>query len=218
VAQARREWADAGATAEQLARLDAVQVQVADLPGLTLGQAAGTLITIDSDAAGWGWFVDQTPQDDHEFLLNAQGLAATSGPAARHMDLLSVLTHEMGHVLGLDHAADGVMEDHLAAGQRSTTAGAPAADTTAVGAVEAPALAQVAAPAAVPTFSIDWSSAPMRELTGAASLIRGKPSSWQDRFVSHLGATPQRLDPNAALRLHLDVTPRLLAKPAVAAR
>ena len=37
------------------------------LPGNTLGQAQGT-ITLDANAAGWGWFVDLTPRGDSEFI------------------------------------------------------------------------------------------------------------------------------------------------------
>ncbi|MGB8858118.1 MAG: hypothetical protein WCC60_02630 [Ilumatobacteraceae bacterium] len=55
------------------------------------------------------------------------------------------------------------------------------------------------------------SSAPL----AAVAAARTKPLNWHDRFVSHLGATPQRLDPNASLRLHLDVAPRVVAKPSV---
>ena len=209
VAQARHEWADAGAGAAQLAQLDAVQLRFADLPGLTLGQAEGGLITLDRDAAGWGWFVDRTPQDDREFARSAQGLVATAGPAVGRMDLLSVLTHELGHVLGLDHG-DGVMGNSLQAGHRST-----AVDTLhPSGWIEVPAASSSApASAAAPAFSIDWSAESLRETTAPVAVARSKPLNWQDRFVSHLGATPQRLDPNASLRLHLDVAPRLLAKP-----
>ena len=36
------------------------------------------------------------------------------------MDLLSVLLHELGHVLGLSHHAGGVMAETLAPGVRLT--------------------------------------------------------------------------------------------------
>ena len=39
------------------------------------------------------------------------------------MDLLTVLEHELGHLLGFDHQETGVMEDTLAAGTRKTPAG-----------------------------------------------------------------------------------------------
>lgn len=36
------------------------------------------------------------------------------------MDLLSVLVHEIGHLLGYGHEEDGVMQDTLSAGERRT--------------------------------------------------------------------------------------------------
>jgi hypothetical protein len=130
VAAAIARWARAGASAAQLAALRAVQVQVADLAGAELGQAAGRTIWIDRDAAGYGWFVDATPNDDAEFR--------TAGDWGQrgHMDLLTVLCHEMGHVLGLGHslAADDVMAEALATGVRHMPI---AGDLAAAGAWEA---------------------------------------------------------------------------------
>jgi hypothetical protein len=97
-----------------LDRIAAAQVVVANLPGNLLGLADPALnrIWIDSDAAGWGWFVDQTPNEDSEFAGAVQG-----------MDLLSTVAHELGHLAGLqdlqgaDHAGD-LMGAALQPGQR----------------------------------------------------------------------------------------------------
>ena len=43
------------------------------------------------------------------------------------MDLLTVLMHELGHVLGFGHDGEGVMYEPLAAGTRSVPA-APSPD------------------------------------------------------------------------------------------
>ena len=36
-----------------------------------LGRALTNVIQIDTDAAGFGWFVDATPHDDLEFMYDA---------------------------------------------------------------------------------------------------------------------------------------------------
>src|SRR6185369_7400453 len=76
-------------------------------------------IYLDANAAGRGWFVDPTPWEDSEF---APGVA--DSPAAGRVDLLTVLAHEMGHILGRDddHETDpmtgNVMADVLPLGVR----------------------------------------------------------------------------------------------------
>ena len=57
--------------------------------------------------------------DDSEF--DADGQAITE-EAAEGMDLLTVVMHELGHILGLDHAADGLMAEALTLGTRSADA------------------------------------------------------------------------------------------------
>jgi hypothetical protein len=131
-------WAAAGLSAADLARLQAATAQVADLPEGYLGAAemSGDTITIDLDAAGYGWFVDATPGDDAEFTaVTAGGLGAgADSPAGGRMDLLTVVMHELGHVIGLDSrfASDpsDLMAAYLGTGDRrlAATAADPGAE------------------------------------------------------------------------------------------
>src|SRR5439155_1535249 len=97
-------WEASGLTAEQDAYLHSVSFSVSDMADLYLGSALPGHITIDSDAAGYGWYLDANPADDAEF---ANALSPTrlqtdpSGIPAGHIDLLSTVMHELGHQLGL---------------------------------------------------------------------------------------------------------------------
>ncbi len=94
VAEAKDRWAAAGLSEEQLAALDQVTYEVVDLDGAALGYAEGSRIVIDVDAAESGWYVDETPADDSEFTGSTMG-------EVEGIDLLSVVVHEMGHIIGL---------------------------------------------------------------------------------------------------------------------
>ena len=114
----------AGLDDASLATLASASYKVGTLPGLYLGLTVGNSVTLDATAAGHGWFVDATPADDAEFDLSADGatLTAKSGAAAGKEDLLTVVLHEMGHVLGRPSTADagGLMSMWLADGVRRT--------------------------------------------------------------------------------------------------
>jgi hypothetical protein len=114
VREAVRRWNLTGLTAAERKLLRSVTVQIGDLDGATLGLAAGTAVTIDRDAAGCGWFADATARSDAEFRRKGdQG-------EQHHMDLLTAVEHELGHVLGRDHAPVGVMSETLAVGTRES--------------------------------------------------------------------------------------------------
>ena len=94
-----------------------MDIKIANLPGTTLGLASGNTIWLDDNAAGWGWFVDRTPRNDSEFTR-----PGNQGEQHR-MDLLTVLEHEIGHLLGREHESTGVMIDTLTTGTRRTPSG-----------------------------------------------------------------------------------------------
>jgi hypothetical protein len=45
-----------------------VTLYSANLPGGAIGQTVGSTITLDTNAAGYSWFIDTTPADNSEFL------------------------------------------------------------------------------------------------------------------------------------------------------
>jgi len=102
LAQALAYWQSRGDDTDRLGHLD---LAIADLGGARLGEASGSTITLDDNAAGWGWNVGRAA---------GRGRKSPSG----RMDLLSALTHEVGHLLGHDHAEGGVMAETLALGVR----------------------------------------------------------------------------------------------------
>ncbi len=102
VAAAIERWVAAGVTDEQLAALQAVKFDIADMPGIYLGTSSANGIQLDSDGAGFGWFIDRTPGDDVEFGGTGTALTGLSGSAANRIDLLTVVLHELGHAIGLE--------------------------------------------------------------------------------------------------------------------
>ena len=76
-----------------------ITASIEDLSGATLGRSSGSSVVVDTDAAGWGW---------------------------SQMSLVTVVRHEIGHVLGLDHTDGGLMDETLAPGQERGVGSAPA--------------------------------------------------------------------------------------------
>ena len=96
-------WEQAGLPQARLEQLRQTDILLVNLPGDLLAAASEDAIYVDRDAAGFGWFVDETPGEDGEFsLIGEEGLLADDeSPAAGRLDLLTVVLHEMGHTLGL---------------------------------------------------------------------------------------------------------------------
>ncbi|NOU00812.1 MAG: matrixin family metalloprotease, partial [Gallionella sp.] len=123
--------------------LSSINLNFADLSGGALGQTTGSTITLDTTAAGNNWYIDTTPSDNSEYLPTsnpnewvakagsadgttshstklANNASQVAGYAAGKMDMLSVLLHEYGHALGIDHNPDAhdYMGTTLTAGVR----------------------------------------------------------------------------------------------------
>ncbi|MDX1622259.1 MAG: matrixin family metalloprotease, partial [Nitriliruptorales bacterium] len=82
------------------ADFSSVTFTISDLTDLQVGDASGTSISIDIDGAGHGWSVTFPSEE-----------------ASEHLDLLTVVRHELGHVLGYEHTTDGLMEPTIVPGE-----------------------------------------------------------------------------------------------------
>ena len=105
------------------AALTGVNFVVGGLPGNALATISGSTITVDANAAGFGWFVDTTPQDDIEVQHHVlpTSLYAQSNAAAARMDLLTTIMHELSHRLGIGHFdnnSEELMSESLPVGAR----------------------------------------------------------------------------------------------------
>ncbi|QDU23876.1 pre-peptidase C-terminal domain-containing protein [Urbifossiella limnaea] len=163
VVEATRRLVAAGADPGRLA---AVTVSILDLNAAgRLGEHVPGSVHIDDDAGGAGWFVDPTPADDAEFGSSvAFGLGATDGAAARGVDLLTVVMHELSHELGLadlDPTANpaDLMAEALDVGVRRLPAGLASAERP----------APVDVPPARPTTT---------EKPSAGTVLRPTPALW----------------------------------------
>lgn len=104
-------------------RLERVNFRISSLSDNVLATTHQDTITIDADAAGRGWFIDSTPADDDEFSPGSiSGELRSNGTDSSEIqfDLLTVVMHELGHILGLGHdePASPVMQATLIEGVR----------------------------------------------------------------------------------------------------
>ncbi|MCC7334833.1 MAG: DUF11 domain-containing protein [Pirellulaceae bacterium] len=94
-------WQAAGVSQLLADHLATIDVLFSDLPNDQLAATQGNFIVLDTNAAGHGWFVDGTPHDNVEFTRDSNGaLLANTSSARGHIDALTAIMHELGHVLG----------------------------------------------------------------------------------------------------------------------
>ncbi|MCB2039654.1 MAG: hypothetical protein KDH48_02045, partial [Rhodoferax sp.] len=189
-------WRALGADADGL--LDTIRIAVADLPGSELASTVlgpQPMITVDYNAAGQGWYIDADPASNEDFA---------------GMDLVTVLAHEFGHVLGLHHvvgsaAGGSVMSAFLDAGTRRLPTAGDLAFT-----VDDPTVTGIAALVGAGIVNGDFSEADPAaadfgwSTAGQAGVVAGQAVLTEDAvFMS--GFTQDFLIPDDALRLSFTI-------------
>jgi hypothetical protein len=101
--------ADTNVPGNPTADSSGITLNLANLPNGAIGQTTASTITLDTTASGYGWFIDPTPADHSEYLPTSnpnEWVAKAGSDAYGKMDMLTVLLHEYGHALGINHSAD----------------------------------------------------------------------------------------------------------------
>ena len=203
-------WTDAlGSDDPKLAALTGMLISIEDLPEGVLGDTAGDHMLIDVDAAGYGWFVDASPWDSAEFALRVERntvSAAEGSEAYGRMDLMTVMLHEMGHLLGMGHgeAQQPVMREQLLPGTRVNLTATSAGDQRAATPDSAPVefgvdSAVLAAPGHSAPSVINWEAGLFSASTGEA--LKARESGWMSDFANYLGKTKAEREPNSKIRI-----------------
>ncbi len=99
-------WIGTGLSSAEAAALQVVTIKLTDLPSGLLGGATTVGILLDQNANGRGWFADSSPWEDGEFV---------HGAAPAGVDLLTVVMHELGHMLGRPDVDAAATTDDLMA-------------------------------------------------------------------------------------------------------
>jgi hypothetical protein len=180
--QAVANLAATGLSAADVARLSSVQYQIRALGNGLLGltNLGSNVVVLDSTAAGYGWFVDPTPADNSEFALAvapSELQADISSPAFGRMDLLTVVEHELEHVLGVadlnpQTAPDDLMTETLAPGVRRLPGPVSEPVLTSPGNAGATPIASTAVDAPVATSQAD-TLAPIAQLLASPAGLPG---------------------------------------------
>ncbi len=118
------QWQAAGISNAQVAQLESVTYEIADLePGNLAFAGDDHRVIIDADASSRGWFIDETPWEHSEFGSTdprTGELLATDPTALGDFDLLTAILHEQGHILGFSHTPEpgAIMYGALGTGGR----------------------------------------------------------------------------------------------------
>ncbi len=191
-------WQAAGLDLADLRKLQSTPIEVANLGTTILGLEADNLITINQTAAGYNWYVNAgggSPQAFGVVGPDGQALAGPGSPAASEVDLLTVVEHGLGHVLGLpdnDQAGD-LMDITLGQGVRRVPS---YADLAAIGsASDTHDVVNLGAPVVTQQPRSYASAGPMTPATvdaALASMLTPPGGNGHDKALAAINNSPPR--------------------------